>query len=1022
MNKGFIDNHYMNKEQFDAEIVTEDIEWDVVDDKDMYDIVFEDDNYAIYKPKSLDGLIILSSGTRWLRDNNWNDNKKIGYDEYDDDSYVVTNWDSFYVILDKNNPKKKWLFRDGYSDIYAPSYARYSCATWVAEHGQEAMWKWFLDQKFPYITSFLDNKVGYKLNQDKKVFKYPDDLDMTWNARTGSKVTKIEFAPGTTKIKARAFQGLKNVEELVIPEGVTSISSNILYNSGIKKVKLPSTLKTISKQAFYYARELNEIEIPDSVTKIGEDAFSNTNLTKMPHWPSGIDYIPDSCFYEAKFTELQIPDHIKIIGRCAFYMRGIDRVIIPNSVEKIETTAFNKLKYVYIPKSVKEMAESVFVEQSSWYYGDREEPTHSLIIDCEAESKPEGWNVNWDAWGKDWRRDNGWYYYNGRDYNDPNNFIYHKFQHVNWGVPAPRQQIREDLEIDDTEKIPGLLTDEQCDKLLDLVLSVLDMDENSDEYKKITSEWLLNLPKYSTGEKDVDKLQSYVDSLTAGDGHILTFWADDPEHNRKNYFIERISTADLDNIFSDEPFTCGRNPFAKKHVDNTLCVSSDFIRDYLGASTEGIHEDLEIDDEFATLPVVYQDKHWIVYHPTTKEDYYVLADSTNWIHNPDDYLNNDDWHFNYYQAAPLYIFEYLDTGERFLYNTRDNYDALRTEDGGRYSVEGDGRIRRYAGNTRSAGSVLSLLLSTKPNSEGVSKWAMRKWPQGTEELRKIIKSKEIRDANNDTVVYKSELWQKLKDVPSWDWNATREEKTLKKVKETIKNIKFPRNTQVIEEGAFVDYRGVESINLPNSIKDIGPGAFGGCTSITTLKLPNHIKSIGYQAFNNCKSLSGSIIIPISCEKIGESAFTYTNIERIYCEAPEKPSEWDDNWNKKNYWNNGSTIPVVWGYNSETHVEEDLEIDSNLPTDIEVEIPDDKKGLVAYLLKYHPTEENIGRKWYLEIPTDVDFDKDTMTIPFRVYRLFLGDRREIITTPMARKLLKAIEASSDILDLVPWPFE
>ena len=64
------------------------------------------------------------------------------------------------------------------------------------------------------------------------------------------------------------------IRELIIPEGVQSISSGVFYNGkNITSVTFPQSVTSIGWSAFYGCTGLTSIEIPSSVTSIGSNAF-----------------------------------------------------------------------------------------------------------------------------------------------------------------------------------------------------------------------------------------------------------------------------------------------------------------------------------------------------------------------------------------------------------------------------------------------------------------------------------------------------------------------------------------------------------------------------------------------------------------------------------------------------------------------------------------------------------------------------------------------------------------------------
>ena len=66
-----------------------------------------------------------------------------------------------------------------------------------------------------------------------------------------------------------------SAEEVVIPEGVTTIGNNAFaYNMTIKKLVLPESLLYIEKRAFDCCENLEEIVMPYGIMSIGDYAFA----------------------------------------------------------------------------------------------------------------------------------------------------------------------------------------------------------------------------------------------------------------------------------------------------------------------------------------------------------------------------------------------------------------------------------------------------------------------------------------------------------------------------------------------------------------------------------------------------------------------------------------------------------------------------------------------------------------------------------------------------------------------------
>ena len=100
--------------------------------------------------------------------------------------------------------------------------------------------------------------------------------------------------------------------------------------------------------------------------------------------------IYNKAFRNSNITAVTIPDSVTTISDSAFYScSSLTSVVIPDSVTTIGSGAFgycSNLLNIVIPKSVKTIGGSAF---SMW--------NKRMFIYCEATSKPDGWNNNWDG-------------------------------------------------------------------------------------------------------------------------------------------------------------------------------------------------------------------------------------------------------------------------------------------------------------------------------------------------------------------------------------------------------------------------------------------------------------------------------------------------------------------------------------------------------------------------------------------------------------------------------------------------
>lgn len=83
-----------------------------------------------------------------------------------------------------------------------------------------------------------------------------------------------------TALPARAFYESTNVENLILPNTLTTIGASMFSESALKSVIIPNGVTTIERNAFEACKALTSIEIPASVETIGPWAFRDCSSLK----------------------------------------------------------------------------------------------------------------------------------------------------------------------------------------------------------------------------------------------------------------------------------------------------------------------------------------------------------------------------------------------------------------------------------------------------------------------------------------------------------------------------------------------------------------------------------------------------------------------------------------------------------------------------------------------------------------------------------------------------------------------
>ena len=181
----------------------------------------------------------------------------------------------------------------------------------------------------------------------------------------------------------------KKSEVFNVPQDVVSIGTSAFYGcDNLTKVVIPNSVTTIGDSAFSYCTNLSNIEPPSSLTSIGGYAFNGCGMLKQIVLPDGMTAIGAYAFRGcAGLESIDLPNSLTSIGSYAFYgCSALVDITIPDSVTLIDSFAFaecTSLTSIVIPNSVASVGEYVFSGTT-------------LLVCCEAASKPSGWNTDWD--------------------------------------------------------------------------------------------------------------------------------------------------------------------------------------------------------------------------------------------------------------------------------------------------------------------------------------------------------------------------------------------------------------------------------------------------------------------------------------------------------------------------------------------------------------------------------------------------------------------------------------------------
>ena len=210
----------------------------------------------------------------------------------------------------------------------------------------------------------------------------------------GAKVTSAVFPEGTISTLVGTYSGCKDITAVSLPSTLKTINNYIFYNcTGLTSITIPESVEEILDSPFYGCSGLSEIiYLPSRLSK-------NTSYSGYMFWKAGENSSTGGCtvtigsnvieicksmFREGRYiTSINFEENSKleVIKDSAFEYSGLTSIIIPDSVQELESHSFNgshNLESVTIGSGVKKidsyafdkcenLMQVIFKDTANWY-------------------------------------------------------------------------------------------------------------------------------------------------------------------------------------------------------------------------------------------------------------------------------------------------------------------------------------------------------------------------------------------------------------------------------------------------------------------------------------------------------------------------------------------------------------------------------------------------------------------------------------------------------------------------------
>ena len=168
---------------------------------------------------------------------------------------------------------------------------------------------------------------------------------------TSDGVRTITF-PNTVKIvRQSSFSRAEMLRSATLNEGLEALGtdeckpdgklySGVFQKSGLRRVRLPSTLRRIECGAFADCASLKSVSLPEALEYLGRYCFQGSALEEVT-FPRNLKKIEkNACLACANLKSVNFPADLGSIGPFAFYRTGLTHIELPGSLRTISQGAF----------------------------------------------------------------------------------------------------------------------------------------------------------------------------------------------------------------------------------------------------------------------------------------------------------------------------------------------------------------------------------------------------------------------------------------------------------------------------------------------------------------------------------------------------------------------------------------------------------------------------------------------------------------------------------------------------------
>ena len=154
---------------------------------------------------------------------------------------------------------------------------------------------------------------------------------------------KVILKNGILSVGEDVFNGCSSLESVIFENVALEKISNSMFSgcSALSSIALPDSVTEIERYAFFETG-LRNIQLPEKLTLIGEYAFCNCKNLEQVQLPSQLKELGDGAFSSCEnLAQIQLPSQLNKLGIDAFRnCTSLDKIDIPAGLKQIEPDTF----------------------------------------------------------------------------------------------------------------------------------------------------------------------------------------------------------------------------------------------------------------------------------------------------------------------------------------------------------------------------------------------------------------------------------------------------------------------------------------------------------------------------------------------------------------------------------------------------------------------------------------------------------------------------------------------------------